>query len=69
MPTTCIFCDEPTGLRAIGAMVMTGNVERPDGEVLCRRCAALPAAEQKRLRDVAMARMLDTSDDPARRHN
>jgi len=55
MEMRCVLCDQPT--RAPGAIVVTGNVEDPDAEPLCRACAALPLREQKRLRDVAMTRM------------
>ncbi len=75
METRCVLCDEPMTLRAIGAMVLTGDVEHPDGDVLCRRCAALSPDEQKHRRDVAMARILreemlatDESRSPRARH-
>ena len=55
MEMRCVLCDQPT--RAAGAIVVTGNVEDPDAEPLCRACAAFPLHEQKRLRDVAMTRM------------
>ena len=58
METRCILCDYPTPLRAIGAMVLTGNVEHGDGKVLCRRCVALAPEARKALRDQAMARMI-----------
>ena len=58
METRCVLCAQPTGLRAIGAMIVTGNVERPDGDIVCRHCAALPTEERKAMRDQAMARML-----------
>jgi len=58
MDLHCVLCDQPTGLRALGALVVTGNVEHPDGDVVCRRCRALPARDQQRLRDAAMTRML-----------
>jgi hypothetical protein len=62
MKTRCILCNEPISIRAIGAMMVTGNRERPDGEAVCRRCAALSPAERKTRRDHAMTRML-TGDD------
>lgn len=54
----CVLCDEPTSVRTIGAMILTGDVAAPDASVLCRRCAALPSEDQRRRRDAAMARML-----------
>ena len=56
MEMRCVLCDQPT--RAPGAIVVTGNVEDPEPSPLCRPCAALPPREQKRLRDVAMTRMV-----------
>lgn len=56
METQCVLCDQ--SMRALGAIVVTGNVEDPEAAPLCRRCAALSPAEQKRLRDVAMTRMV-----------
>ena len=56
MEVHCVLCDQPT--RALGAIVVTGNVENPDASPLCRTCTALPPHEQKRLRDVAMTRMV-----------
>jgi len=58
METHCILCDEPMSLRAIGAMIATGDTQEPDADILCRPCATLPPDEQKRRRDDAMARML-----------
>ena len=58
MDTRCVLCDEPIGLRAIGAMVATGNVEHPDVEVVCRTCAARPERAQRQLREDAMVRMM-----------
>lgn len=61
----CILCGTETGGWAI---VMTGESEHPDLAVECRRCSALPSAERKRLRDLAMTRdierALTSSDDP-----
>jgi predicted nucleic acid-binding Zn ribbon protein len=54
----CVLCDARTTVRTIGAMLLTGDVTRPEGSVVCRRCAALPANERKQQRDVAMVRML-----------
>ena len=59
MPTVCILCDQPTGLRAIGAMIVVGDTKKPDGAIVCRACAALPRDEQKRRRDVAMTRLME----------
>ncbi len=56
MEMRCVLCDQPT--RAPGAIVVTGNVENPDPSPLCRACTELPPQEQKRLRDVAMTRMV-----------
>lgn len=56
MEMRCVLCDRPT--LALGAIVITGNVESPDPSPLCRACTALPPGEQKRLRDVAMTRMV-----------
>jgi hypothetical protein len=69
MTSSCALCTEPTTVRVIGAMIITGNVEHPDGALICRRCAALSADEQERRRDQAMARMLvaDTGLRAARR--
>ena len=67
MPTECVLCNRPTGLRAIGAMIVVGDPANPDGAVVCRACAALPADEQKRRRDVAMARMVAFARTPAPR--
>jgi hypothetical protein len=50
------LCNQVTS--AIAAVVVTGNVEHPDGGVLCRACAALSPADRKARRDEAMARML-----------
>jgi hypothetical protein len=58
MDLRCVLCDTPTAVRAIGAFVATGNQDHPDGDILCRHCAALPASERQRLRDASMARML-----------
>jgi len=58
MDLRCVLCNTPTGLRAIGAFVVTGDRDHPDGAIVCRRCAALTPAERQRLRDAAMARML-----------
>ena len=56
MPTVCILCNQPTGLRAIGAMIAVGDPAKPDAAIVCRSCAALPADEQKRRRAVAIER-------------
>lgn len=62
MDLRCMLCDAATGsLRAIGALVVTGDVAHPDGGVLCRRCAALSAGKRRQLRDAAMTRMLNQS--------
>ena len=58
MTTSCLLCEQPASVRAIGARVVTGNTEHPDGAILCRRCTALPADEQRALRERAMERML-----------
>jgi len=56
MTMRCLLCGEPTGLRAIGAMVVVEGAPQVDGAVVCRRCTALPAEEQTRRRDAAMVR-------------
>jgi hypothetical protein len=38
-------------------MIVVGDPANPDGAIVCRACAALPADEQARRRDVAVARM------------
>jgi hypothetical protein len=58
MEARCLLCDDPTAVRVIGALVVTGDVRAPDGEVLCRRCAALSSDERRERRDEAMARLL-----------
>jgi hypothetical protein len=64
----CVLCGEPTTIRTIGAMIVIGDPERPEGGVVCRRCAALSSTEQRRRRDRAMIRMLSDAmvDGPAR---
>ncbi len=53
-----VLCDDPTTVRVIGAMVLTGDVTAPEVDVLRRRCAALSPDERRRHRDKAMARLL-----------
>jgi hypothetical protein len=50
MTAQCVFCGHTTGLRAIAAVILTGNGTRPEGGIVCRTCAALPAEEQERRR-------------------
>lgn len=52
----CVLCDQPTPV--LEAVVVTGNVEEPEAAPLCRACATLSPPERKRLRDVAMIRMI-----------
>ncbi len=66
MDIRCLLCDESVTVRAIGAMVVTGNATAPDGDVLCRRCAALAPEQRRQRRDEAMARLLRAA--PTERH-
>ena len=54
--TRCLLCDAP--LRAIGAVIATGNIDDADTGEICCGCATLSIAERKRLRNAAMVRML-----------
>ena len=54
--TRCLLCDAP--LRAIGAVIATGNIDDADSGEICCGCATLSIAERKRLRNAAMVRML-----------
>ncbi len=58
MDIRCVLCDQPTPLRVLGAFIEVGDAAHPNGAPVCRPCAALPADERRRLRDVAMARMI-----------
>jgi hypothetical protein len=61
---TCLLCGDPTGLRAIGAMVLVDEGNPPEGAVVCRRCTALPEAEQERRRDAALLRRRERAASP-----
>jgi hypothetical protein len=39
-------------------MIAVGDPAKPDGAVVCRACAALPADEQRRRHDAVMVRPL-----------
>lgn len=61
MLMVCVLCDTPTNLRAIGAMIVVGDASKPDGAIVCRACAALPADEQRRRQRAATRLIEDTA--------
>lgn len=67
--SVCILCGTETSGWAV---VVVGESEHPELGVECRRCSALPSAERKRLRDLAMTRDIQrelsaADDDPTRK--
>jgi hypothetical protein len=56
MTTYCLLCDRP--IKSIAAIVNIGNVEEPESAAICYWCATASPQEDRRLRDAAMARML-----------